>query len=88
MKKSKQFWNAYMCFILSNRKIFYAVSFAEIFFFMLIIRLLTNSPIELKFLADVTIVFLTCVFVIQFLLGGYEGLKVKFHENLDKTSQI
>ncbi len=71
--------------MLSSRRVFYTVSFAEIFFISLTFRLLTNMTIDLKFLADVTLVFLGCILALQ-ALGGYKWLKDKFHENYDKET--
>ena len=81
MNRFKRFFMEYLRVHLSSRIMFYGVGFGEIFFLMLLFRLLTNSSIDLKFLLDVIIVTFTCFLVSRFLVGDYNQIKSKFLKN-------
>ena len=63
---------------------FYAVGFGELFFLTLFFSLLTNTPIDLKFLFGVIFGIFFCFLIVRFLIGDYNYIKSKFIENFNQ----
>ena len=84
MRRFKKFFKEYQRFHFSSRIRFYALGFGELFFLSLLLSLLTNTPIDLKFLLDTIFGIFSCFLIVRFLIGDYNYIKSKFIENFNQ----
>ena len=84
----RKFFIEYLGVTLMNRFFFHIVGYSEIFFILLLFRFFRKSEIDISFLFEVLMIYISGVIFVILPLGGYKGIKEKFEKNFKKEKDL